>query len=135
MRALPMMTKRALLSLALGAAAAAVLPAGAALADQRCRDVRITINNNTSQSIRVYRIEYEDIEDAKFRTENIPNQVIPVNMQYYVVKNLEYVGNEPIGRVRVQYRSGLGTLRAWTPYQASGIGRCVRHQVLTIDVG
>lgn len=135
MRTVTSMTRTALLSLTVSAAAAMALSTGSAMADQRCRDVRITINNNTGQSIRVYKIEYEDIEDARFRSENIPNQVIPANMQYYVVKNLEYVGNEQIGRVRAQYRSGLGTLRAWTPYQPSGINRCVRHQVLTINVG
>lgn len=122
---------RRLATFALPLAMATALTGGAALADQRCRDVRIAVQNRTSETIRIFRMEYEDLEDARVRSEQLPNAVIPAGLQMETVKTLEYVGNERIGRVRVQYRAGIGTLRSWSAWKPSRINRCKRHDGLS----
>lgn len=122
---------RRLATFALPLAMATALTSGTALADQRCRDVRIAVQNRTSETIRIFKMEYEDTEDARVRTEQLPNAVIPAGLQMETVKTLEYVGNERIGRVRVQYRAGIGTIRSWSSWKPSQINRCKRHDGLT----
>jgi hypothetical protein len=130
----PTVGRGRLVACALPFAMMMVLTSGAAHADQRCRDVRIAIQNNGNETIRVFKMEYEDIEDARVRTEQLPNAVVPAGMQMDIVKGLEYVGDERIGRVRVQFRAGIGTLRGWSSWKPSRINRCKRHDSLTHSV-
>lgn len=113
------------LALAIGLAAA-VLTAGTAQADQRCRQVQLDITNETGQTIRVFRLRYHDIEDAMMRTNDISNTDILNGATETISETLEYVGNEQIGFVSVQYRIGTSGPRQWSAATQSEVDRCAR---------
>lgn len=99
--------------------------ANSAHADQRCRQVQITVSNETGQTIRIFRMTYDDMEDAMRRTNDIPNADVLNGGTTTVSETLEYVGNEAIGLVSIQYRIGSGP-RQWSDPAPSGIDRCNR---------
>ena len=99
-------------------AALAALTAGAAAADQRCKSVDFTFENQIDNIIRIDKLYYFDTEDDKNRRNNIRNRIVqpdttigPYNI------SLPYVGAEPIARFFVEYhectsRSG-STCSSW----------------------
>lgn len=105
---------RLLLSLATSLAMA--LPA---MADQRCKSVDFSYENQIDRMIRIERLYYFDVEDDKNRSRNIRNRNIasggtigPYN------ESLPYVGAEPIARFFVKYRECLNqngsTCSSWS---------------------
>lgn len=103
-----------------------MLAASAAHADQRCRQVTFNVTNETGQTITVYRVEYEDVEDDKLRRNNVRNTEILNGQSEPIEETLEYVGNEPIGTVSFQYQIG-STGREWSDAEESNVERCVRR--------
>ena len=86
---------------------------GVAHADQRCRDVLFTIINNFTDAdgiprdIRLTRIFYRDLEDFRTRTEQIPNFRLDPGESVNREETLEFVGNEEIGQMTVEFRARL----------------------------
>lgn len=104
-----------------------------AVADQRCRQVQIQVSNESGQTIRIFRFRYLDLEDSVLRTNDITNVDVLNGETRAVVETLEYVGNEPIGVVSVQYRIGSGP-RVWSDLEESGITQCFRGSTITHTV-
>lgn len=93
-------------ALAFGALA---LASGAALADQRCRDVKIEITNHYRDGLNTVaivplKVFYYDYEDARWRSENIPNKKINYGFSDSTYQTLEYVGNEPVPLMQVRFK-------------------------------
>lgn len=85
--------------------AAVSMAAATAHADQRCKSVDFTFENQIDSMIRIQKLYYFDIEDDKNRSKNIWNRTIRSDRQvgpYNIT--LPYVGAEAIARFFVQYQ-------------------------------
>ncbi|MEZ5669345.1 MAG: hypothetical protein R3F55_18300 [Alphaproteobacteria bacterium] len=113
------------------AVAGTLLSAGAAQADQRCRQARLTFFNETGEPIRIFRFRYYDIEDQVMRTNDILNADIAAGGAVTVYETLEYVGNEAIGDVSVQFRIGPDGGRMWSDPNPASVTRCTTHESIS----
>ena len=73
-------------------------------ADQRCRSVDFTITNGLENEIRVLRLRYRDAEDDRTRTNQIRNARIQSGEPHEFEETLEYVGNEFVPWIQIEYR-------------------------------
>lgn len=127
MRGKPKLKKLFIAAVLLGA----TLFAQAAQADTRCRNVRLSFYNETGKQIRIYRIRYYDIEDQVMRTNDILNADIPDGGIVSVYETLEYVGNEAIGDISVQFRLGSSGGRQWSDPKPTVVDYCVRNDSIS----
>jgi len=120
----------------------------AASADQLCRSVDIKFRNDVPRSIKILKFEYYDVEDAKWRTENVGNFFqIQGATSGKMDESLEYVGNERISKFRVHYKwcgvqNANGQCSGWqkgsyTSVATPGIPdvtKCIKNLDVTIPV-
>jgi hypothetical protein len=78
--------------------------AGNAIADQKCKSVDIKVTNSYGKNIKVVNVFYYDIEDKKWRDDNVSDKVINNGKSHTFDRGLEYVGNEKITQWQVKFR-------------------------------
>ncbi len=108
-----------------------MLPAGHVAADQKCKDVKIKVTNKAGKDVKIYKVKYYDVEDKKWRTNDIKNEKIQNGRTGSVTETLEYVGNEKIGNVQIQYKPLVGGSRVWSSAKSSGISRCGKGNTIS----
>ncbi len=75
-----------------------------------CQNVNIRVKNNKSVKIKVLKMEYKSIEDGKWRSESLPNEVIPAG-QTETVKSgaaLERIEGHRMKSIRLHYKKWCG---------------------------
>lgn len=120
----------------------------AVVADQKCKSVDIKFRNDVPRSIKILKFEYYDVEDAKWRTEDVWNFFqIQGATSGKIDRTLEYVGNEKISQFKVHYKwCGVQTA-SWqcTSWQSGSyvskpragipnVNKCVKNLDVTIPV-
>ncbi|ACB49387.1 hypothetical protein cce_0035 [Crocosphaera subtropica ATCC 51142] len=88
--------------LSLGACSSLLL-SSPALASRHCKDVYLKVVNNTGNQIKVIDLDYYDPAYQKWRSEPVPNEVIPDGQVWQETRRLEKVNEKNI-RIRVEYR-------------------------------
>jgi hypothetical protein len=114
--------------------AALMMVSSGVYADQLCKKVNLDLTNGVGEGIKVYKIEYYDLEDAKWRSNSIKNTTIPLNGSKRVVESLEYVGNEAVGSFRVQYKRLAGGGKVWSKNLPSGLSNCKKNSVIAFNI-
>jgi hypothetical protein len=110
-----------------------------AMADQKCRDVNIKVKNAYGKKILVTKINYRDKEDKKWRDNDLKNTEIAKGKTKTIEETLEYVGNESIPKMQVQFRykedDDDWSDRVWSNV-VTGLGGnpCERHDSYNITV-
>lgn len=83
----------------------------AAVASDTCKNVKIGIENATSDEIKVTKFEYLDKDKEKYRTENLlgidGHQKIEPGQTFKVTRDLQQVGNDET-RFQVTYSHRIG---------------------------
>jgi hypothetical protein len=82
------------------------------LADQKCKNVDIKVDNQFGERIKVTKINYRDYEDKKWRDNDLKNTEIADGKSKTITETLEYVGNEKITKMQVQFQYETG--HAWS---------------------
>lgn len=125
---------------AIGIAVSSVLFFSAsALADQQCKSVDLKVTNSYGKQIRVTRVNYRDKEDKKWRDNNVSNTTISNGSTIQIDETLEYVGNENIPKMQVefQYREDDNDWsdKVWSTV-TTGLGgsTCVKNKDYNITV-
>ncbi len=95
----------AVLSTALPILAGTVTPAEAFLR-RSCKDVYVTVQNDTGKPIKVIDLDYWDPSSDKYRSEFIPNERIPNGQPWQETRNLEQI-DQMKTHIRVEYRKPL----------------------------
>ena len=111
-------------TLAMAGALALSACASTAFADQACKHVKLHVTNQleASRAITVLAVSYYDVEDHKWRTSKLANDTVEIGRDKYLAPEvLEYVGNEPIERMRLKIKvwpavggHGLANKASWT---------------------
>ncbi|WP_310429477.1 hypothetical protein [Chamaesiphon sp. VAR_48_metabat_135_sub] len=82
-----------------------------AFARDVCKDVKITLVNKASDTIKITKFEYKDIDKNKFRTELIlginGREFLNPRKSFTDTRNLEFVGNDET-LFRVTYEKKIG---------------------------
>jgi len=94
-------------TLAMAGALALSACASTAFADQACKHVKLHVTNQleASRAITVLAVSYYDVEDHKWRTSKLANDTVEIGRDKYLAPEvLEYVGNEPIERMRLKIK-------------------------------
>ena len=131
-----MMNKYVLASLALSTS---LLCAGPAMADQKCKSVDLEVTNEYGKQIKVLKVNYRDKDDKKWRDNDLSNTTISDNVTKTIDEDLEYVGNETIPKMQVQFRykeqDGDWSDRVWSNV-TTGLGgaNCVKNKDYEITV-
>ncbi len=98
-----MLRKIASVSILAFSASTSLLLSSPALASRHCKDVYLKVINNTGNEIKVIDLDYYDPAYQKWRSEPVPNEVIPNNQVWQETRRLENVNQKNI-RIRVEYR-------------------------------
>lgn len=69
-----------------------------------CKDVYLKVQNNTGNPIKVIDLDYWDQNSEKWRSELVPNEIIPNGQPWQATRNLERINNLTT-KVRVDYRT------------------------------
>jgi hypothetical protein len=82
-----------------------------AFARDVCKDVKITLKNTSSDTIKITKFEYKDIDKNKFRTENLlgldGRELLNPDKSFVTTRNLQFVGNDAtLFRVTYEHRIG-----------------------------
>ena len=110
-----------------------------AMADQKCKDVNIKVKNAYGKKILVTKINYRDKEDKRWRDNELSNTEVSNGKTGTIEETLEYVGNENIPKMQVQFRykedDGDWSDRQWSNV-TTGLGgnRCERFDDYNITV-
>ena len=109
-----------------------------AMADQKCKSVDIQVDNQFGERIKVTKLNYRDKEDKKWRDNDLNNTEIPQGSTRTITENLEYVGNESIPKMQVQFQHETGhdwSSKEWSNV-TTGLGGdpCVKNKKYTVTV-
>ncbi|MEP4033249.1 hypothetical protein [Roseibium polysiphoniae] len=101
----------------------------------RCKNVNISVQNNTGAPIQVYDLDYRDLGSNRWRSENISNRVISHGGSYKWKRNLEGVNNAKT-YIRVQFRKLKSNgkwdrLKTW--YANSNTVTCTKGKTFRIS--
>ena len=96
---------KSLATAALGLALA--LGGSAANASEHCKDVTITVVNQTGNGAQVYDMQYYDFGAGKWRNEVTRNRVLGTGQSWSYRKRLEKVGAERT-QIKIKYRTASG---------------------------
>ncbi len=125
--------------IAIGIAVSSLLMASlTAVADQKCKSVDIKVDNQYGERIKVTKINYRDKEDKKWRDNDVKNTEVPVGKTRTIDETLEYVGNESIPKMQVQFQYETG--HAWSDKVWSNVTKglggssCVKNKVYAVTV-
>ncbi|NOZ53356.1 MAG: hypothetical protein GXP08_09455 [Gammaproteobacteria bacterium] len=111
----------------------------AAMADQKCKSVDIIVNNQYGKMIKVTKINYRDKEDKRWRDNNVSNTEITNGNSQTIDETLEYVGNETIPKMQVEFRykenDGDWSDKVWSNV-TTGLGGsvCVKNKDYNLTV-
>ncbi len=113
-------------SISIGVVAISILFFGVnAMADQKCKDVNIKVKNEYGKKILVTKINYRDKEDKKWRDNDLKNTEVSNGKTKTIEETLEYVGNENIPKMQVQFKykekDGDWSDRVWSTV-TTGLG-------------
>ncbi len=110
-----------------------------AMADQKCKSADIKVQNSYGERIKVSKINYRDKEDKKWRDNNLSNTEISNGSTRSIDETLEYVGNENIPKMQVQFQykedDGDWSDKVWSNV-TTGLGGsvCVKNKDYNITV-
>lgn len=110
-----------------------------AMADQKCKSADIKVQNSYGKKIKVSKINYRDKEDKKWRDNNLSNTEISNGSTRTIDETLEYVGNEPVPKMQVQFQylenDGDWSDKVWSNV-TTGLGGsdCVKNKDYNITV-
>lgn len=110
-----------------------------AMADQQCKSVDLKVTNSYGKEIKVTRVNYRDKEDKKWRDNDVSNTVISNGSLKQIDETLEYVGNENIPKMQVEFRykelDGDWSDKRWSNV-TTGLGgsTCVKNKDYNITV-
>jgi hypothetical protein len=84
---------------------------GTAQANDTCKNVKITMSNNTSDEIKLTKLEYKDFDKGKWNTENAFGvdgiQKLEHGVSMNTTRDLQNVGNDKT-ELRVTYQHHMG---------------------------
>lgn len=110
-----------------------------AIADQKCKSADIVVTNSYGKQIKVVKVNYRDKEDKKWRDNDLSNTEISINSTKSINEDLEYVGNESVPKMQVQFRykeaDGDWSDKVWSNV-TTGLGgaNCVKNKDYNITV-
>ncbi|PZD73983.1 hypothetical protein C1752_01874 [Acaryochloris thomasi RCC1774] len=111
-------------------------PASAGIFRKSCKDAYLKVQNDTSQKIKVIDLDYWDEKDDKWRSEPVPNEVIPSGQPWQEIRNLEKV-NKDDTKIRVKYRT-LTNKGKWSwkvsKKESGTLVKCTQGQQYTITL-
>ena len=85
--------------------------AAPALAADKCKNVKLTVKNATSDTLKVKKFEYYDFDKKKWRTEALfgvdGHQKINAGKSWQKTRSLEHVDDDKI-KIRVTYQHQIG---------------------------
>ncbi len=99
-------------SLIVAVVSGSLLFAAGAMADQKCKSVDIKVQNDFGKTIKVTKVNYRDKDDKKWRDNDLANTEVPHGQTRTIRETLEYVGNESIPKMQVQFQYETG--HAWS---------------------
>ncbi len=117
----------------------AVFLSANAMADQKCKSADIKVQNSYGNKIKVSKINYRDKEDKKWRDNNLSNTEIANGNTRTINETLEYVGNENVPKMQVQFQylenDGDWSDKVWSNV-TTGLGGsvCVKDKDYNITV-
>jgi hypothetical protein len=123
----------AILCLALGAAPA--------MADSKCKDVRIKVINQFKDGsnpvkIKVLAVNYFDNTDKKWRDNDLKNTDIKHGSDDIIIEDLEYVEGEALTKFQVKFK--FEEDKGWSSEKWSQVvfvsGSCVKGRLVTVTV-
>ena len=129
---------RKLISMAVVAMSISLLSANA-MADQKCKSADLKVKNLYGERIKVVKVNYRDKEDKKWRDNDLSNTEIANGSTKTINETLEYVGNEPVPKMQVQFQykeaDGDWSDKVWSNV-TTGLGGsdCVKDKDYNITV-
>lgn len=125
-------------------AASIALASTSAVADSKCKSVDIKVTNQyedrgTPVKIKVTKVNYRDKEDGKWRDNDLKNTEINAGSMKKIDETLEYVGNEEVPKMQVQFQyknsDGSWSNKVWSNV-TTGLGgsNCIKDKDYNITV-
>ena len=117
----------------------ALLFSGLVFSDQQCKSADLVVTNSYGKTIRVTKINYRDKEDKKWRDNDITNTEITDGNNKTIDETLEYVGNEEIPKMQVEFQykedDGDWSDRVWSNVTTGLDGQpCVKDKNYALSV-